>query len=104
MEIITGLIVIALIIFFISKKKIASNNLPLKKLVQKTFPKYKIIEKHGTIMICEINHRNEPEELVFIRVNQGSKKDIRKSGRMLIADYPSKPTIKELKKDLRAHI
>lgn len=25
-------------------------------------------------MICEINHRNEPEELVFIRIDPAQKK------------------------------
>ncbi|RZG66207.1 hypothetical protein EXU29_18565 [Acinetobacter wuhouensis] len=76
----------------------------LKTLVKKTFPKYKIIEKHGTVMICEISHRNEPEELVFIRINKNMSKNIRKSGRMLIVDYPQQPTAKEMKMDFGQHL
>jgi len=105
MEIIGAIAIAILIYIFVSKKKEANNNnLSLKELVQKTFPKYKIIEKHKTIMICEINHRNEPEELVFIRINRSIKKTIRHSGRMLIADYPSKPTEQEMKKDFGRHL
>ncbi len=74
------------------QKKLSNSKLPLKELVKKTFPKYKIIEKHQSIMICEINHRNEPDKLVFIRIKPNEAKNIRKSGRMLICDYPRNPT------------
>ena len=86
------------------QKQNSNSKLPLKELVKKTFPKYKIIEKHQTVMICEINHRNEPEELVFIRITPNQQKSIKKSGRMLIADYPYIPTAKQLKLDFGQHL
>ena len=86
------------------QKESSNSKLTLKELVKKTFPKYKIIEKHQTVMICEINHRNEPEELVFIRITPNQQKSIKKSGRMLIADYPYKPTAKQLKLDFGQHL
>lgn len=86
------------------QKQGSNSKLPLKELVKKTFPKYKIIEKHQTVMICEINHRNEPEELVFIRITPNQQKSIKKSGRMLIADYPYIPTAKQLKLDFGQHL
>lgn len=99
------IIMLAISIWFILKikkndpKQKHSYKIPLKELVKNTFPKYKIIEKHGTIMICEINHRNEPEELVFIRINPNQQKSIKQSGRMIIADYPNNPTAKQMKID-----
>ena len=86
------------------QKQSSNSKLTLKELVKKTFPKYKIIEKHQTVMICEINHRNEPEELVFIRITPNQQKTIKKSGRMLIADYPYIPTEKQLKLDFGQHL
>lgn len=99
------ILILAISIWFIFKikqnkpKQKLHYKIPLKELVKKTFPKYKIIEKHGTIMICEINHRNEPEELVFIRINPNQQKSIKQSGRMIIADYPHNPTAKQMKID-----
>ena len=72
----------------------------LKQAVQKAFPKYKVIEKQGTIMICEINHRNEPDELVFIRIDPNQKKNIRNFGRRATITYSQKPSMKEIKKDV----
>lgn len=106
MEIALCIVLVSVIIgFFILKNKESKiDNLNLKEIVKQTFPKYKIIEKHGTIMICEISHRNEPEELVFIRINSSKNKTIKKSGRILIADYPDKPTKKQLKEDFERHL
>ena len=67
-----------------------------------TFPKYTIIEKFDTVMICEINHRNEPDELVFIRT--GEAKKIKKEGRRITITYPKKPTKNQLKKDLGKYL
>ena len=95
------------ILFIIKNQKghnIKKKNISLKELVKETFPKYKIIEKHQTIMICEINHRNEPDELVFIRINSNKPKSIKYSGRMMIIDYPFKPNSKELKIDINKHL
>jgi len=99
-----------IILFYIRKKsrntiqnKNNGKSKNFKELVKKTFPKYKIIEKNQMIMICEFNHRNEPDELVFIRVNS-QKKNLRYSGRMLIIDYPYTPSAKEMKKDFGQHL
>lgn len=105
MEIVISLILLITLIFiFIKIKDSKKKNQTLKELVKNTFPKYKIIEKNQTIMICEINHRNEPDELVFIRINPNQKKNIKKSGRILIADYPKKPNAKEMKTDFGRHL
>jgi len=55
-------------------------------------------------MICEINHRNEPEELVFIRIDPAQKKNLRISGRMLIATYPKAPSVREMRKDFKNYV
>ena len=55
-------------------------------------------------MICEINHRNELDELVFIRIKPNRKKKINRNGRRLDAEYPAIPTIKELKNDFSNHL
>lgn len=105
MEVLIGIFLVILLILIIKKsKKRAEKTLTFKQLVKKTFPKYKIIEKNGNIMICEITHRNEPDELVFIRIHATYKKNIKKSGRMIIADYPSNPTAKEMKSDFRGFV
>lgn len=109
MDIIAGLILLIgliLIVKIMSGKKTSTKTekLPLKEIVKKTFPQYKIIEKHQTIMICEINHRNEPDELVFIRIKPNEAKNIRKSGRMLICDYPRNPTPQEMLCDFQQHL
>ncbi|ENU59774.1 hypothetical protein [Acinetobacter guillouiae] len=103
MEIALIAIVILVIGFFVIKNK-KSGERNLKELVKKTFPKHTIIEKFGTVMICEINHRNEPDELVFIRINPSRKKNINKTGRRLNAEYPAIPTAKELKIDFGNHL
>jgi hypothetical protein len=108
MEVIASLVLLIGLILIVKKmgkeKAIKSEKLPLKEVIKKTFPKYKIIEKHQTIMICEINHRNEPDELVFIRIKPNEEKKIRKSGRMLICDYPQNPTAQEMLSDFRGHL
>jgi len=103
MEILGLSLAIVIIIFFIFKNK-KSNERNLKTLVKKTFPKHIIIEKFGTVMICEINHRNEPDELVFIRINPNRKKNINQNGRRLNAEYPAIPTARELKTDFSKHL
>lgn len=108
MEILAGLVLLIGLILVIKKmpkKRVEKEGkLQLKELVKNTFPKYKIIEKHQTIMICEIDHRNEPDELVFIRISPNQRKNIKKSGRMLICDYPQNPTAKEMLSDFRGHL
>ena len=75
-----------------------------KQIVQQAFSRYKVIEKNYTIMFCEINHRNEPEELVFIRIDPAQKKNLRISGRMLIATYPKAPSVREMRKDFKDYV
>lgn len=105
MEILASLILLIGLILVIRKNQNKKQkNINLKELVKKTFPKYKIIEKNQAIMICEINHRNEPDELVFIRIKPNQRKTIKKSGRMLIVEYPNRPKINELKNDLGKHL
>ena len=108
MEIALIIVLILLItLFFIKKQKapkVINNSKNFKELVRNTFPKYRIIEKNQMIMICEYNHRNEPEELVFIRIDASQKKKMHYSGRMLIADYPYMPSAREMKSDFARHL
>lgn len=98
-------IIVILIVIKNKKPKINQNkNVNLKDVVKKTFPKYKIIEKHGTVMVCEINHRNEPDELVFIRVEANKTKKITQFGRRFKVVYPKIPSSKELKIDFGKYL
>lgn len=97
-------IVLVLFIILIVKITRKEKDISLRELVKKTFPEYIIIEKNKNVMICEINHRNEPDELVFIRVIKGKSKSIKKSGRRIIADYPKNPTAKEMKADFKGYL
>lgn len=85
-------------------KKSQLNVTEFKKMIKKAFPKYEVIEKNGTFMICRVNIRHELDELVFIRVNQNLKKNIRYSGRMMIINYESQPNEKQLKTDINHHL
>lgn len=67
----------------------------LKQKLQTEFPKFKIIEKSDTLMICEINHRNEPEELVIIRVDSNQKKIFVLLGDEQRLPIPSNPQSKK---------
>ena len=76
----------------------------LKQTLQKAFPQYSVIEQNGTIMICEINHRNEPDELVFIRVDRNQEKNVRMFGRRATITYKKAPSVREIKKDVAAYL
>lgn len=76
----------------------SSKKQSFKEIVADTFPKYKVTEKNGQTIIYEINHRNEPDELVYIRLGQ-EKKEIKLSGRILIAQYAQQPTPAEMRRD-----
>lgn len=99
MEKIIILIIALSIIFLIYKYK--KKSLTLKDIAKKTYPKHIIIDKFDTIMICEINHRNEPDELAFLRLNPNKAKTIKKEGRRLKVEYQRIPTSTELKRDLK---
>lgn len=88
--------VIVIILYKLKSKKEAN----IAKVIKNNFSKYIVIEKFGTTMICEINHRNEPDELVFIRVD-GKKKNIKKVGRRVHIQYAKTPSEYELKQDLK---
>ncbi|NHB57272.1 hypothetical protein G9F32_04390 [Acinetobacter sp. 194] len=72
--------------------------------LKSSFPQYTIIEKFGSYMICEINHRNEPEELVIIRFDENQKKNIRTFGRRVTLTYPKQPSMGEIKKDAAPYL
>lgn len=55
-------------------------------------------------MICEMNHRNEPDELVFIRIDPNQKKNIRNFGRRVTFTYPKQPSIGEMRKDFAPYL
>ncbi len=82
----------------------SKNSKNLKQILQNEFPQYKVIEKNGTIMICEINHRNEPDELVFIRVDSNQEKNIRMFGRRATITYKKQPSLREIKKDVAPYL
>lgn len=103
MNIIIGIItviVITIAIGLILQKK--EKAISFKEVVRNTFPKYIIREKNNQIMICEYNHRNEPEEKIFIRI--GNVKKIEKKSNFIVANYPTEPSGKELKKDLGKYL
>lgn len=79
-------------------------NTSFKDIVQKEFVKYKVIERNQTIMICEINHRNEPDELVLIRIDPNQKKNRRSFGRRVTFTYPKQPSIGEMRKDFAPYL
>ena len=81
-----------------------SGNTSFKDIVQKEFVKYKVIERNQTIMICEINHRNEPDELVLIRIDPNQKKNRRSFGRRVTFTYPKQPPIGEMRKDFAPYL
>ncbi|WP_336138981.1 hypothetical protein [Acinetobacter ursingii] len=99
------IVIIIAVIFGIllqGRKPKYKKNSNFKDIVKKTFPKYVIREKNNQIMICEYNHRNEPDELIFIRI--GQRKSIEKMGRRIIATYPNEPNARELKQDLNQYL
>lgn len=81
-----------------SKKEDPS--LSFKEKLQKEFPNYKIVERNQNIIICrEIENQRIPEELVLIRIDAEQKKNLRNSGKMLIATYSKQPSLREIRKD-----
>lgn len=81
-----------------------SGNTSFKDIVQKEFMKYKVIKRNQTIMICEMNHRNEPDELVLIRIDPNQKKNMRSFGRRVTFTYPKQPSIGEMRKDFAPYL
>lgn len=81
-----------------------SGNTSFKDIVQKEFPKYTVIERNQTIMICEMNPRNQLEELVLIRIDPNQKKNIRNFGRRVTFTYPKQPSMSEMRKDFAPYL
>ena len=103
---VVAIVVIVCIVLVIYTQRAApgSASTSLKDIVQKEFDKYKVIEKNQTIMICEINHRNELDELVFIRIDPNQKKNIRNFGRRVTFTYSKQPSLKEMRKDFAPYL
>ena len=97
------LMCIALVVYT-QKDDISSENKSFKQIIQDAFPKFSVIERSSAVIICEVNYRNEFEELVFIRIDPNQQKNIRFSGRTLIATYPKQPSLREMKKDFAQHL
>ena len=80
-------------------------NLSFREKLQKAFPQFKIVERNHNLIICrEIENQRIPEELVLIRVDPNQQKNLRTSGKMLIATYTKQPTVREVKKDAAPYL
>lgn len=80
-------------------------NLSFKEKLQKEFSNFTVIERNQNYIICRINpNQRIPEELVLIRIDPEQKKNLRTSGKMLIATYSKQPSIREVKKDSVAYL
>lgn len=100
-------VLLACILIVIYTQKVPSTqekNESLKFKLQKAFPKYKVIERSNAWMICEINHRQELNELVIIRIDENQKKNIRQYGRTVMLTYPHLPKLNTLKKDIAQYL
>lgn len=101
---IVGIVFAACIVLIIytqldSLKK-EDNTLSFKEKLQKEFPNYKILERNQHFIISrEGANPRIPEELVLIRIDPEQKKNLRNSGKMLIATYSKQPSIREVRKD-----
>ena len=97
-------VVCILLVIYTQRADTSSTEKSLKEIVQKEFPQYKVIEKNQTIMICEINHRNEPDELIFIRIDPNQKKNVRNFGRRVTFTYSKQPSVREMRKDFAPYL
>jgi len=92
------------IIIYTQRADTGSASRSFKDIVQKEFNKYKVIEKNQTIMICEINHRNELDELVLIRIDPSQKKNFRNFGRRITFTYSKQPSVREMRQDFAPYL
>ncbi|RZG48611.1 hypothetical protein [Acinetobacter wuhouensis] len=89
----------------IGSDKKEDKNLSFKEKLQKEFSNFKVVERNQNLIICrEIANQRIPEELVLIRIDPEQKKNLRTSGKMLIATYSKQPSIREVKKDSAAYL
>lgn len=86
-------------------KKKQDKNLSFKEKLQKEFSNFNVVERNQNLIICRENpNQRIPEELVLIRIDPEQKKNLRTSGKMLIATYTKQPSIREVKKDSAAYL
>ena len=78
-----------------------SNALNFKQKVQNAFPKYTVLLRSQSVMICELDTRGQPEELVVIRIVPNASKSLSFKSRILIATYPNEPSIHEMRRDFQ---
>ena len=96
---------ILMIVYTQMETKPKTDPLSLKDMLQKEFPMYKIVERNQNIIICkEIPNQRVDEELVLIRIDPNQQKNLRNSGKLLIATYPKQPSLREIKKDATAYL
>ena len=82
-----------------------SAKMSFKQILQKEFPTYKVVERNQNMIICKaIPNRRLDEELVLIRIDPNQQKNLRNSGKMLIATYSKQPSVREIKKDVAAYL
>ena len=96
---------ILMIVYTQMETKPKTDPLSLKDMLQKEFPMYKIVERNQNIIICkEIPNQRVDEELVLIRIDPNQQKNLRNTGKMLIATYAKQPSLREIKKDAAAYL
>ncbi|OTG82279.1 hypothetical protein [Acinetobacter sp. ANC 4648] len=96
---------IVIIIYTQMDSRPKSEKVSLKEMLQKEFSEYKIIERNQNIIICcDSPNQRVAEELVLIRIDPQQQKNLRTSGKMLIATYSKQPSIREMKKDFSAYL
>lgn len=106
--VIVGLVFFActlLVIYTQINSTVKSDQASLKERLQKEFSAYKVIERNQNIIICRntLNHHFD-EELVLIRIDANQPKNRRTSGQTLIVTYAKQPSLREIKKDIAAHL
>ena len=109
-----GLILFVVALICLRKRKASISSIQIKnavdskkifmQLLKSSFPKYKILQRNDVYLICEINHRDEFEEIVFIRIRPDQIKKIQYKGRMLEANYPQFPSKSEMRKDFKLYL
>ena len=103
-------VVVALCLALIAYTQFSGRNtedksLSFKDQLQKAFAEFKIVERNQNLIICrEIENQRILDELVLIRIDPNQQKNLRTSGKMLIATYSKQPSIREVTKDAVAYL
>ncbi|MBU3845377.1 MAG: hypothetical protein H9855_00075 [Candidatus Acinetobacter avistercoris] len=93
-----------IMVLYTQKSSTTQKNGSFIDTIKKAFPQYHVMEKNDSIIICEMNYRNEPDELIVIRVDPNQKKNFRSFGRRVTITYPKQPNLKEIKKDTQQYL